>query len=249
MLTDNADFSEYGKAKDNRKGVLLGYWKDSPEQSIADKHAIHGLISRNGPFQLKIVPYTRDGNPVKGICPLGLEVYHDTCVFEPSLEGLTCTEIEEYCRICTEYDIDWAIEVAKTRVAINAKAEGLNSVEFNEKKCILAKHRIKGRGRSAKKKNTRGRLGSKEAQYTATVNSTGDPETAKTMCHNVDDMPSTPLRDILRKRTQRVSPFKSSQESDDGPNEESDEDISAPENANEHQAVRMLTLCRPTRLW
>ncbi|OBT50904.1 hypothetical protein VE04_09652, partial [Pseudogymnoascus sp. 24MN13] len=176
QATTPRNFSEYGKAKDNRKGVLLGYWKDSPEQSIADKHAIHRLISRNGPFQLKIVLYTRDGNPVKGICPLGLE----------------------------------AIEVAKARVAINAKAEGLNSVEFDEKKCILAKHIIKERGRSAKK-NTRGRLGSKEAQYTATVNSTGDPETAETMCHN---------------------------ESDDGPNEESDEDISAPENTNEHQAVR-----------
>jgi hypothetical protein len=302
MLTDNADFSKDGKARDDGKGVLLGYWKDSPEQSITDKHAIHGLIWSNGAVRLKIVPYKRDGNPIKGNSPSGLGIYHvnyDASVFEPYLEGLTrteieeycrvwteyndvdwaievakrrvaifepylkgltCTEIEEYCRICTEYnDVNWAIEVAKRRVVINSKAEGLNSAEFDEKNCI----RLANQAQNRKPGSLRApaKIGRKQAKYTATVNSTGGPETAETMCQNVD-MPSTPpRRRIRRKRTHspRTSLLGPSEESDGDilkqtsdfePDEESDEDISdfesskeshedisASENANAHQAV------------
>ncbi|KFZ18156.1 hypothetical protein V502_04258 [Pseudogymnoascus sp. VKM F-4520 (FW-2644)] len=293
QATTPRNFSEDGK------GVLLGYWKLSPEQRIADKHAIHGIIWRNGAVRLKIVPYKRDGNPVEGNSPSGLGIYHvsyDDSVFEPYLEGLTrteieeycrvwteyndvdwaievdkrrvaifepylkgltCTEIEEYCRICKEYnDVNWAIEVAKRRVAINSKAEGLNSAEFDEKNRIrLANQAQNQKPRSlrahAKKEKTVGkfswvmRLGSNEAKYTATVNSTRGPETAETMCQNVDDMPSTPpRRRILRKRTHspRTSLLEPSEESDGDilkqtsdfePDEESDEDISDFESSKE----------------
>jgi hypothetical protein len=35
-------------------GVLLGYWKDSPEHSIKDKHAIYG-ICRNKTLEAPVL--------------------------------------------------------------------------------------------------------------------------------------------------------------------------------------------------
>ncbi|OBT60172.1 hypothetical protein VE03_10246, partial [Pseudogymnoascus sp. 23342-1-I1] len=244
-------------------GVLLGY---------KDKHAIYG-IWRNKTLRLQVVPHTRDGNYID-YSPLGLEAYHvnfDTCVFETYLKGLTRTEIEEYCRICTEYNaVGRAIEEAKRRVTENAKAAGLNTIKFDEMRCIRRANqgqyqRTRWLRATAAKKNIKGRPGNKEAQHTAAVNSIVVSETAETMCQNVDDMPSTPLRDIiLRKRTysqqassdgdilQQTSDFEPNEESEDDiferascfepsnfePGEKSDQDVTASENTNEHQAVR-----------
>ncbi|KAL5346617.1 hypothetical protein ACLOAV_008324 [Pseudogymnoascus australis] len=259
----NAHFYGDGKAKDDGKGVLLGYWKDSPEESIADKHAIRGVIWRNGTFRFKVVPYTRDGNPVKGKSPLRLKTYHvnyDNCVFEPKLNGLKRTEIEEYCRARTGCnDVDQAIEKAKERVAKSAQDEDLNSDEFDEKNRIRLENQARIQKMRCTAKNTR--FGRKEAKHTGTVNSTGGPETVETMCQNVDDMPNTPARRRdFRKRThssrsnllepsefdgdipKQTSDFEPDEESDGDMSDfesskESDEDISASENANAHQAV------------
>ncbi|KFY67218.1 hypothetical protein V496_01697 [Pseudogymnoascus sp. VKM F-4515 (FW-2607)] len=249
---NNAHFNEDGKAKDDGKGVLLGYWKDSPEESIADKHAIRGLIWRNGTFRFKVVPYTRDGNPVKGKSPLGLEAYHvnyDNCVFGPKLNGLKRTEIEEYCRARTEgNDVDQAIEKAKERVAKNALDEVLNGDEFDEKNRIRLEYqariqKMRSLGGTAKNKMDT-RFGRKEAKHTATVNSTRGPETVETMCQNVDDMPNIPARRRIfgkrphASRTKLLEPSESdrdilTQTSEFEPDEESDGDMSDYESSKE----------------
>ena len=195
-----------------------------------------------------------------------LETYHvnyDNCVFEPKLNGLKRTEIEEYCRARTECnDVDQAIEKAKERVAKSAQDEGLNSDEFDEKNRIRLEiqARIQKMRCTAKNKMDT-RFGRKEAKHTGTVNSTGGPETVETMYQNVDDMLNTPARRRgFGKRThssrsnllepsefdgdipKQTSDFEPDEESDGDMSDfesskESDEDISASENANAHQAV------------
>lgn len=297
-MHDNADFGEDMRSKDDRRGVHLGYWKEPPKESIADKHAINGFIWSDGTFRFKIDSYTRDGKRVEGYSPSGLEMYDsNTCVFESYLEGLTRAEIEEYCRVWTEYDgvdralevikrrlaifdpnlkgltpteaneylqictrsndIGWAIEVAKRRIAINAEAEGLNSVEWDEKRCIrlahqalnqnpLTHHRIERYSREM-------RLERNNVKYEATENSNGSSETATSICQNVDDRSSTPpKRKILRRRThssrtrllepseesdedsfQETSDFEPDEESDESFESSTDEDTSASYNANQ----------------
>ncbi|KFZ24216.1 hypothetical protein V502_01305, partial [Pseudogymnoascus sp. VKM F-4520 (FW-2644)] len=121
------------------RDVLLGYWKDSSESDVINKHAIYGLIQSNGVFRLKVVPYTRDKRRVQGNYPTlggGYLVGYDTCVFQPYLENLMRTEIEEYCRVCiddADYEndgihgpvTDRAIMEAKRTVAEKAAAKGV----------------------------------------------------------------------------------------------------------------------------
>jgi hypothetical protein len=123
----------------------------------------------------------------------------------------------------------------RSQVAKNAKTAGLNTIEFDEMRCIRQANqgqyqRTRWLRATAAKKNIKARPGNKEAQHTAAVNSIVVSETAETMCQNVDDMPSTPLRDIiLRKRTYSQQASSDGdilqQTSDFEPNEESEDDI------------------------
>lgn len=129
------------------RDVLLGYWKDSSEPQILNKHAIYGVVQANNVFRIKVVPETRDARPVKGNYPTshgGCWVNYDTCVLQPYLKDLMRMEIEEYSRFCladpdyTEGNQGPAIERAKAaarkKVAEDAGAMGLNVVEYNRKK-------------------------------------------------------------------------------------------------------------------
>jgi hypothetical protein len=130
------------------KDVLIGYWKDSSEPEVFNKHAMYGVIQAHGVFRVKVVPETRDGRYLKdGNYPKqsgGCWVNYDSCIFEHYLKDLIRTEIEEYCRICvadSDYNertqgpgIDRAVAEAKRIVAQKAKEKGMNIIEYNRKR-------------------------------------------------------------------------------------------------------------------
>jgi hypothetical protein len=164
------------------RDVLIGYWKDSSEPDLINKHAMYGVIQAHGVFRVKVVPETRDGRYTEGNYPAlhgGCWVNYDTCVFEKYLKDLVRTEVEEYCRICTsdpDYNdgiqgpvIDRAVQEAKRIVAIKAAAEGLDIVEYNRKRCDqLEKGAI---ARELEKQRKRGQVPEKPAK--AEVKPTG----------------------------------------------------------------------------
>ncbi|KFY62200.1 hypothetical protein V496_04684, partial [Pseudogymnoascus sp. VKM F-4515 (FW-2607)] len=149
------------------KDVLLGYWKDSSEPEVINKHAMYGVIQSHGVFRVKVVPETRYGKFIKnGNYPKqsgGCWVNYDTIVFEKYLKDLIRTEIEEYCRICVvdpEYNsgnqgraIDRAITEAKRRIAERAAEKGLNIIEFNRKRVDQLEQGAIARGNEKQRKN------------------------------------------------------------------------------------------------
>ncbi|KAL2068804.1 hypothetical protein VTL71DRAFT_15142 [Oculimacula yallundae] len=83
-------------------GVLLGYWLDSSEDRIEDKHAVYGVVSETDCFRVKVQRLTRDGRYVDGNFPTGagaLWLSYKKVVFEPHLTSLSRPEMKEYCRI------------------------------------------------------------------------------------------------------------------------------------------------------
>jgi hypothetical protein len=119
-------------------GVLLGYWADSDESRLEDKHAVYGVVGGSDCFRVKVQRITRDGRYVDGNFPIGagaLWLHYDKVVLEPHLASLTRPEVKEYCRI-RQRDMEGresekdrksnelkAIREAKAVVA----AEGLNN--------------------------------------------------------------------------------------------------------------------------
>jgi len=119
-------------------GVLLGYWADSDEPRLEDKHAVFGVLSGTDCFRVKVQRVTRDGRYVDGNFPIGagaLWLHYDKVVFEPHLAGLTRPEVKEYCRV-RQRDLEHR-ESEKERKANELKAveqakaivaqEGLNN--------------------------------------------------------------------------------------------------------------------------
>ena len=83
-------------------GVLLGYWADSDEPRVEDKHAVFGVLSGTDCFRVKVQRVTRDGRYVDGNFPIGagaLWLHYDKVVLEPHLASLSRPEVKEYCRI------------------------------------------------------------------------------------------------------------------------------------------------------
>ncbi|KUJ23185.1 uncharacterized protein LY89DRAFT_679984 [Mollisia scopiformis] len=83
-------------------GVLLGYWADSDEPRLEDKHAVYGVLSGTDCFRVKVQRVTRDGRFVDGNFPVGagaLWLHYDKVVLEPHIAHLNRLEVKEYCRI------------------------------------------------------------------------------------------------------------------------------------------------------
>ncbi|TVY33657.1 hypothetical protein LSUB1_G008001 [Lachnellula subtilissima] len=83
-------------------GILLGYWSESDEPRLEDKHAVFGVLSGTDCFRVKVQRVTRDGRYVDGNFPIGagaLWLHYDKVVFEPHLASLSRPEVKEYCRI------------------------------------------------------------------------------------------------------------------------------------------------------
>jgi hypothetical protein len=80
----------------------LGYWADSDEPRVEDKHAVFGVLSGTDCFRVKVQRVTRDGRYVDGNFPIGagaLWLHYDKVVLEPHLASLSRPEVKEYCRI------------------------------------------------------------------------------------------------------------------------------------------------------
>ena len=89
-------------AENKPYGVLLGYWSESGQPRIEDKHAVYGVLSEIGCFRVKVQRLTRDGRYVDGNFPIGagaLWLSYKKGVLEPHLAALSRPEVKEYCRI------------------------------------------------------------------------------------------------------------------------------------------------------
>lgn len=83
-------------------GVLLGYWADSDEPRVEDKHAAYGVLGHNDCFRIKVQKITRDGRYIDGNFPVGagaMWLHYDKVVFEPQFAAMSRPEIKEYVRI------------------------------------------------------------------------------------------------------------------------------------------------------
>ncbi|KAL2265503.1 hypothetical protein VTJ83DRAFT_6603 [Remersonia thermophila] len=89
------------------KGVLLGYWRDSPAEDEADKHAVVGFIDVRDRLRTRIQPTTRDGRPMDHRYPIppgpgGSWVTFDKVAFDAHLVGHNHHVIKEYVKIRSE---------------------------------------------------------------------------------------------------------------------------------------------------
>lgn len=88
--------------------ILLGYWKESAERDLADKHAVFGILGNNDMFRVKVGRETRDGRPMQSNFPQGagaLWINSHQWEREEYLKDLTREEIKEYCRV-RQWQID-----------------------------------------------------------------------------------------------------------------------------------------------
>ncbi|KAH6847870.1 hypothetical protein B0I37DRAFT_310416 [Chaetomium sp. MPI-CAGE-AT-0009] len=118
------------------KGVLLGYWRDSPAEDETDKHGVVGFIDIRDRLRTRIQPTTRDGRPMDQRYPIppgpgGSWVTFDKVAFNDHLVGHNHHVIKEYVKIRAEdnrkdeasedrarLDLE-AVEVAAERVRTN----------------------------------------------------------------------------------------------------------------------------------
>ena len=83
-------------------GVLLGYWADSDQYRLEDKHAVYGVLGGSDCFRVKVQKITRDGRYVEGNFPVGagaMWLHYDKVVLDPQFADMTRAEIKEYVRI------------------------------------------------------------------------------------------------------------------------------------------------------
>ncbi|KAF5869085.1 putative trna splicing endonuclease subunit protein [Botrytis fragariae] len=84
--------------------ILLGFWADSNQVDIKDKHAVFGTIvlNSNHKFRFMIRKSTRDGRFVLGNFPVGAGNYqaqYENIVLEEYLSKLKRSEVEQYILI------------------------------------------------------------------------------------------------------------------------------------------------------
>ncbi|KAK4250084.1 hypothetical protein C7999DRAFT_38798 [Corynascus novoguineensis] len=89
------------------KGVLLGYWRDSPAEREEEKHAVVGFIDVRDRLRTRIQPTTRSGQPMDQRYPIppgpgGSWVTFDKVAFDPHLVGHNHHVIKEYVKIRAE---------------------------------------------------------------------------------------------------------------------------------------------------
>ncbi len=86
------------------KGVLLGFWRDSPAENEADKHGVVGFIDVRDRLRTRIQPNTRDGRPMDARYPIppgpgGSWVTFDKVAFDDHLVGHNHHVIKEYVKL------------------------------------------------------------------------------------------------------------------------------------------------------
>ncbi|KAK4132948.1 hypothetical protein BT67DRAFT_479917 [Trichocladium antarcticum] len=89
------------------KGVMLGYWRDSPPEVHTEKHGVVGFIDSRDRLRTRIQPTTRDGQRVDPRYPIpggpgGSWVTFDKVAFDPQLVGRNHHVVKEYVKIRVE---------------------------------------------------------------------------------------------------------------------------------------------------
>lgn len=89
------------------KGVLLGFWRDSPPENDADKHSVVGFIDARDRLRTRIQATTRDGRPMDQRYPIppgpgGSWVTFDKVAFDPHLVGQNHHVVKEFVKIRTQ---------------------------------------------------------------------------------------------------------------------------------------------------
>ncbi|KAK3906121.1 hypothetical protein C8A05DRAFT_12147 [Staphylotrichum tortipilum] len=110
------------------KGVLLGYWRDSPAEKEADKHGVVGFIDIRDRLRTRIQPTTRDGRPMDPRYPIppgpgGSWVTFDKVAFDSHLVGKNHHVVKEYVKIRAEDHLK--DEASEKRVSLDAEAAQL----------------------------------------------------------------------------------------------------------------------------
>lgn len=88
--------------------IMLGYWLESIEPNVNDKHAVFGILGNNDMFRVKVGRETRDGRPMQSNFPQGagaLWINAHQWQKEEYLQDLSREELKEYCRV-RQYQID-----------------------------------------------------------------------------------------------------------------------------------------------
>lgn len=130
------------------KGVILGYWRDSPVPDEADKHAVIGFMDVRDRLRTRIQCHTRIGDAINTRLfpippgPGGSWVTFERVVFEDHLIGLDHHQVKEYVKLRSETekadeppDVKRkaqiaAVEEAKHRLLVNPPTEA------NQQPCI-----------------------------------------------------------------------------------------------------------------
>ena len=86
------------------KGVLVGYWRDSPVPDEKGKHSVIGFIDVRDRLRTRIQPITVHGEPVSPDHPLppgpgGSWVTFERIIFSKHLVGLDQQQVKEYVRM------------------------------------------------------------------------------------------------------------------------------------------------------
>jgi hypothetical protein len=86
------------------KGVLLGFWRDSPPENNAEKHGVIGFIDSRDRLRTRIQATTRDGYPVDPRYPIpggpgGSWVTFDKVAFDVYLVSRNHHVVKEYVKI------------------------------------------------------------------------------------------------------------------------------------------------------
>ena len=89
------------------KGVILGYWRDSPVPDEADKHAVIGFIDVRDRLRTRIQTTSRANKAISAEYPLppgpgGSWVTFERVVFDKHLVNLDHNQVKEYVKIRAE---------------------------------------------------------------------------------------------------------------------------------------------------
>ncbi|KAK1848263.1 hypothetical protein CCHR01_09101 [Colletotrichum chrysophilum] len=117
------------------KGVILGYWRDSPVPDPKGKHAVIGFIDVRDRLRTRIQQNTRFGSPVSNLeyplppGPGGSWVTFERVVFADHLVGLDHHQVKEYVKLRTDaFD---ETEEARDEAEKAAAKEAVRRVEEN----------------------------------------------------------------------------------------------------------------------
>ncbi|KAH6623034.1 hypothetical protein F5144DRAFT_595293 [Chaetomium tenue] len=118
------------------KGVLLGYWRDSPAENEADKHGVVGFIDIRDRLRTRIQPTTRDGRPMDQRYPIppgpgGSWVTFDKVAFNDHLVGHNHHVVKEYVKIRAEDHLKDEASESRARLDLDAADMAAERVRTN----------------------------------------------------------------------------------------------------------------------